>query len=446
MAAALLDRMDEAGQDGLVAKDLVDWYMASFNYNPGTGTGTGSGGKSTTGSEGKEKAAADNDADARAAAAAAEMIPKLLSVIRRMIKRDKSIVAVKSTVKGSKRIEDMLLRIRSQAEAAADNDDELNVSTVAAAGTVVATAGTLIASPATAAKLAVIADSLVSTSKDNLDEQHLPVPVVSGAVEVEAEAEADQVAKLRKQIEEKKASLLAKAKADADVRESEQGEAAATAKAAEDLPKPIEPIEISNTSLQQDQDEEERTRQEVEAAAVANQQAAIAEMLREEEERRLDLLAKQAHREAMQMAEQRFIAAEAEKKRQQQEAADNERKTRTAIEVAERQERERLHEAEVVAAAAEVKAEASVASPAVTKVADEQQLPVPVVSGKEAEADQVAKLRRQIEEKKALLLAKAKANVRETEQGDTATAKAVDNAANAKVKPNIAASEYTGNA
>ena len=125
MAAALLDRMDEAGQDGLVAKDLVDWYMTSDNYNPGTGSG--SGGKSTAG-EGNEEAAAESEADARAAAAAAELRPQLLNVLRRMIKRDKSIVAVKSTVKGSKRIEDMLLKKRSQAEAA-DNDNELKVNT-----------------------------------------------------------------------------------------------------------------------------------------------------------------------------------------------------------------------------------------------------------------------------------------------------------------------------
>ena len=229
------------------------------------------------------------------------------------------------------------------------------------------------------------------------------------------------------------------------------------------------PIENDDTSLQQDQDAAERTRQEAEAAAVAKQQAATDERLREqrlreEEERRLDLLTKQAHREAMQMAEQRFVAAEAEKKRLQQEAADNERKAKTAIEEAARQERERLHEAEAVAAAAAAAvtaaaaatetetAEALVASPATAaKMADEQQLPAPVASGAvadaDAEADQVAKLRKQIEDKKALLLAKAKANVRETGQGeDTATAKAADNAADAKVKPNIAASEYTGNA
>ena len=226
MAAALLDRMDEAGQDGLVAKDLVDWYMASDNCNPGAGTS--SGGESTAGSEGKEEAAAaaaaDSEADARAAAAAAEMKPQLLSVIRRMIKRDKSIVAVKSTVKGSKRIEDMLLRIRLQAEAA-DNDNELKVSSTAvvvADAAVAAVKGTTVASPEPAEE-AVISRS---KSKDNLDEAQVFVPVA-------VEDEADQMAKLRKQIEEKKALILAKAKAKADIRATEVEVDTATAKAAD---------------------------------------------------------------------------------------------------------------------------------------------------------------------------------------------------------------------
>ena len=86
-------------------------------------------------------------------------------------------------------------------------------------------------------------------------------------------------------------------------------------------------------------------------------------------------------------------------------------------------------------AAVVLTAEALVASPAsAAKVVDEQQLPVPVASeavdaDAEAEADQVAKLRKQIEEKKALLSAKAKVEVCEAEQGNTATAKAADDAA-----------------
>ena len=147
MTAALLGHMDVAGQDGLVAKDLIHWYLTSSNYNPPIGR------------EGKEDADG-NGAEAAAVAAAAETKSQLLTVIRRMIKRDKSIVAVKSTVKGSKRIEDMLLKIPARPDTA---DNKVG-ATVAA--------------------------------------------VHSGD-----ESDVDQVAKLRKQIEEKKAALLAKANA-----------------------------------------------------------------------------------------------------------------------------------------------------------------------------------------------------------------------------------------
>ena len=153
MAAALLDHMDVSGQDGLVAKDLVDWYMTSDHYNPVSG---GEVAAATAGSDGKEVADGSNEA------AVAEMKSQLLNVLRRMIKRDKSIMAVKSTVKGSKRIEDMLLKKSSQPEAN-ENKNGLKVSQAAAAGV------------------------------------------------VDSEAEADQVVKLKKQIEEKKAALAAKA-------------------------------------------------------------------------------------------------------------------------------------------------------------------------------------------------------------------------------------------
>ena len=154
MATALLGHMEVAGQDGMVAKVLLDWYLTSDNYRvPASGGGD---------SEGKE------DADGPAAAAAAtEMKSQLMNVIRRMIKRDKSIVAVKSTVKGSKRIEDMLLRIPARPVATASNDNnELKVV------------------DATASAASIIAGQAV---------------------------ENDQVANLKKQIEEKKAALLAKA-------------------------------------------------------------------------------------------------------------------------------------------------------------------------------------------------------------------------------------------
>ena len=135
MATALLGHMEVAGQEGMVAKVLLDWYLTSDNY--------------------------------RVPARAAEMKSQLMNVIRRMIKRDKSIVAVKSTVKGSKRIEDMLLRIPARPVATASNDNnELKVI------------------DATASAASIIAGQAV---------------------------ENDQVVNLRKQIEEKKAALLAKA-------------------------------------------------------------------------------------------------------------------------------------------------------------------------------------------------------------------------------------------
>ena len=86
MVSALLGRMDAAGQNGMVAKDLVDWYMTSDNYSVPN----------------------DKEGDAD------EMKSQLLTVIRRMVKRDKSMMAVKSTVKGYKRVEDMLLMLPGQ--------------------------------------------------------------------------------------------------------------------------------------------------------------------------------------------------------------------------------------------------------------------------------------------------------------------------------------------
>ena len=73
----------------MVGKDLIDWYYID-NYGPDGG----SEGKQTT-EEIEEET---------------EMKHQLVNVLRHMVKHDKSIVAVKSTVKGSKRIEDILLK------------------------------------------------------------------------------------------------------------------------------------------------------------------------------------------------------------------------------------------------------------------------------------------------------------------------------------------------
>ena len=163
MSTALLGRMEEAGQDGMVAKDLLDWYLTSDNYHvPGGG-----------GSQGKEDVDGNEDAAAAAAAAVAEMKSQLMNVIRRMIKRDKSIVAVKTTVKGSKRIEDMLLKIPARPDAAGDHSNENNN------------------------ELSVVGAT-----------EGIASSAISGAA-----VDSDQVANLRKQIEEKKAALLAKAAA-----------------------------------------------------------------------------------------------------------------------------------------------------------------------------------------------------------------------------------------
>ena len=328
MTAALLDYMSVCGQDGLVAKDLIDWYMTSDHYHPS------SGGKTTTaGSDGKEDA--DGSNEAAAAAAAAEMKTQLLNVLRRMIKSDKSIMAVKSTVKGSKRIEDMLLKKRPQPEP--NNNDNVTELKVGAAVVVVAGAGEV------------------------------------SEAETETETEADQVAKLRKQIEEKKASLLAKAT-------------------------------TPETSL---------------AVDVSAQE---------------DMVSKQ---------------------RSQPEVADNDNdlKVSTASAAAVTVTTEAL----VVSPAAGVAETVAVADTSNIDNLDEQQLLVPVATGEEAKAetetDQVAKLMKQIEDKKASLLAKAA--TLETEGKDTAKPKATDGAAtppapaaaNATViSKNMKASDYTGKA
>ena len=87
--------MHEFGKDGLVGKDLIDWYYRD-NY------GSDDGGDTSTGSEGKMTTEEIEEET--------EMKRQLVNVLRHMIKHDKSIMAIKSTVKGSKRIEDILLK------------------------------------------------------------------------------------------------------------------------------------------------------------------------------------------------------------------------------------------------------------------------------------------------------------------------------------------------
>ena len=212
--------------------------------------------------------------------------------------------------------------------------------------------------------------------------------------------------------------------------------------------------ETNSTSLPQDLNQEERARQQVEATA--NRQAAIHERLQEE---RL--------REEEQKAEELFMAAEAEKKRLQQVAVDNELKViEAAKEETERQERERSHEADnkvprkneteqwerelqVATSAIDAAATTKVvkATTAIVTAVDEQPLPVleAVREVAEVEVDQVAKLKKQIEEKKAALIAKAEA-AREAVRDDAVKGKAADDAGNVKVTSNMNASDYTGKA
>jgi hypothetical protein len=76
---------------------------------------------------------------------------------------------------------------------------------------------------------------------------------------------------------------------------------------------------------------------------------------------------------------------------------------------------------------------------------DEQRLPAPAAVGDAVDTDQVADLRKQIEEKKAALLAKSKADTRVPEGEDaTAKAKAVDDTAGVKASQSMKASDYTG--
>ena len=78
---------------------------------------------------------------------------------------------------------------------------------------------------------------------------------------------------------------------------------------------------------------------------------------------------------------------------------------------------------------------------------DEQPHPVSAAVREEAEVevDQVAKLKEQIEEKKAALIAKAEA-AREAEGDDAVKGKAADDAGNVKVTSNMNISDYTGKA
>jgi len=81
VAAGLLARLaalDGAGPDGpgCLGQDLIDTFLV-------------------------EQSVEADDLEAR---------KQLVNVVRRMIKHDKSIVAVKSAVKGSKRVDDLMLR------------------------------------------------------------------------------------------------------------------------------------------------------------------------------------------------------------------------------------------------------------------------------------------------------------------------------------------------
>ena len=80
MSARLLEAM-EASEKDWPAKDLLEWYITEH--------------------------ASDQDTTARE-----EISQQLEHVLRRMIKHDKSVVDVKSTVKGSKRLEDKVLRTK----------------------------------------------------------------------------------------------------------------------------------------------------------------------------------------------------------------------------------------------------------------------------------------------------------------------------------------------
>ena len=81
MSTRLLEAM-EASEKDWPAKDLLEWYITEH--------------------------ASDQDTTARD-----EISQQLEHVLRRMIKHDKSVVDVKSTVKGSKRLEDKVLRTKS---------------------------------------------------------------------------------------------------------------------------------------------------------------------------------------------------------------------------------------------------------------------------------------------------------------------------------------------
>ena len=78
-----------------MGKELIDGYYRD-NYGSDGSEGT------TTGTDGKPSAEEMEEE--------ADMKRQLVNVLRHMIKHDKSIMAIKSTVKGSKRIEDILLK------------------------------------------------------------------------------------------------------------------------------------------------------------------------------------------------------------------------------------------------------------------------------------------------------------------------------------------------
>jgi hypothetical protein len=137
---------------------------------------------------------------------------------------------VKTTVKGSKRIEDMLLKIPARPDAAGNDSNENNneLSVVGATEAAALSTKVLVAPPA-AAEVVVVADTPAVQDKGNVEAQHLPAPAAVGDA-----VDTDQVANLRKQIEEKKAALLAKSKADTRVPEGGEEDAAAKAKAVDD--------------------------------------------------------------------------------------------------------------------------------------------------------------------------------------------------------------------
>ena len=88
MSARLLAQLEATGED-CVARDLIAWYE---------------------GEHGDEHGALTPEAQE-------ELRQQLATVIRRLVKHEKQVVLVRSTVKGSKRVEDKVLRTAARAAA-----------------------------------------------------------------------------------------------------------------------------------------------------------------------------------------------------------------------------------------------------------------------------------------------------------------------------------------